>query len=907
MSPWRSALGAGFETRVASRTFLLFALCVAAPIALFSLVGYRMVTAELHEHASENLRSAAKSYGLLIFSRLQQAQALVQSVADRHLARDLQEDALRGAALGPVTIVRAERNPAADELDSSLAPALRVNRVGERSVVELSVTVVGRGRALTVVGQVDPAFLWDHDAVAVPFEALCVFDRAGRRLQCTNAGEAHEQWARPDLVASDWSLFLRQSYGADDWTVRAYQVAGDGHSTLQAFGTLLSTGAALAIIGGLLLSAIQIRRSHRPLLALTEAARRIGRMRFSEKVSIDSRDEYARLGRAFNVMGSRLREQFSLLSTLARVDRRILSRESGTSILNVLVPKLPRMLGCNVAGILLLDSQGSGQLSLARRRGRGRRVPGPNLRREDLVRLLGRRPVAKLDSARDPVATQLLRTIGMSDALLASIRVDGELRGVLLVAYANARPWRHASRNAIGVAQRIAVAIRNEERERTLLQQAYYDALTSLPNRTLFRDRLHRELTQSQERGTGGALLFIDIDGFKHVNDSLGHSVGDELLASLGRRMAGCCRPADTLARLGGDEFAIIVPEASVAECLRLTESIFETLRLPLQLQEIKYVAAASVGIAMYPQDGASVELLLRNADLAMYRAKTNSRGHVQFFKEEMNLEATRRLELEHSLRAALLENGLTVHFQPIVRAQDTQVVGAEALVRWFPAGAPAIPPAQFIPIAEDTGLITRLGNWVMNEACRSLRAWRDAGIRLGYVAVNVSMRQLADPGFVNSVVDALHRHGLDGGSLEIEVTESILAKNAASAGETLLRLREHGVRVAMDDFGTGYSSMAMLGTLPIDVVKIDRSFVTDCAKNVQARALAQALIGVGHALDKEVVGEGVESDAQRRALEQMGCERMQGYLFAQPMTRDAFEQHCRSRCSDPGPAANCA
>jgi diguanylate cyclase (GGDEF)-like protein len=882
MSFWRSPLGGGFETRVASRTFLLFALCVAAPIALFSLVGYRMVTAELHEHASESLRSAAKSYGLLIFSRLQTARTLTQSIAERHLADDAPADALPGTVLGPVTIVRVENNP---------GPALRFEP--ERSVVELSAAVAGRGRALTVVARIDPAFLWDHDAVAMPFEALCVFDQAGRRLHCTNAGQAHEQWAQQDLIASDWSLFLRQSFGADDWTVRAYEFAGrGGHSTLRAFGTLLSAGAALAIIGGLLLSAIQIRRSHRPLLALTEAARRIGRMRFRPKVSIDSRDEYARLGRTFNAMGSRLQEQFSLLSTLARVDRRILSRESGTSILNVLLPKLPRMLGCNVAGILLLDAQGSGQLSLAGRRARGRRALGPIVHRDYLVRLLGGRSATKLDKSRgDAVVLQMLHAIEMSEALLAAVKVDGELHGVLLVAYSNARPWRHASRNAIGVAQRIAVAIRNEERERTLLQQAYYDALTGLPNRALFRDRLHRELTQSQERGTGGALLFIDIDGFKHVNDSLGHSVGDELLASLGRRIAGCCRPADTLARLGGDEFAIIVPEASVAECLRLTESIFEALRMPLQLHEIKYVAAASVGIAMYPQDGAGVEALLRNADLAMYRAKTNSRGHVQFFKEEMNREATRRLEIEHSLRAALLENGLTVHFQPIVHAQNATVVGAEALVRWFAGGA-AVPPAQFIPIAEDTGLITRLGDWVMNEACRSLRAWRDAGIQLSYIAVNVSMRQLMDPGFVGSVVDALRRHGLDGGSLEIEVTESILAKNAETAGETLSRLREHGVRVAMDDFGTGYSSMAMLGTLPIDVVKIDRSFVKDCAQNAQARALAQALIGVGHALNKEVVVEGVESDAQRRALEQMGCERMQGYLFAQPMPRESFEEY---------------
>lgn len=903
MSTWRSALGAGLETRVASRTFLLFALCVAAPIAIFSLVGYRMVTAELREHASENLRMAAKSYGLLVFSRLQQAQALLRNEAERQLASDLQESALRGTVLGSVTIVRAERIASAEQFVAPPAPVLKVSRVGARPVVELSATVAAANRAITMVGQVDSAFLWDHDAVAMPFEALCVFDRAGQRLHCTN-----EQLAGQDVVTSDWPLFLRQSYGADDWIVRTYEVAGGGHATLRAFGTLLSAGAALAIIGGLLLSAIQIRRSHQPLLALTEAARRIGRMRFTEKVSINTRDEYARLGRAFNVMGSRLQEQFSLLATLARVDRRILSRASGTSILNVLLPKLPRMLGCRAAGILLLDAQGSAQFSWARRHGSRRRVIGAEVRREELVRLLGGRAATRLHAeGGDPVAMQMLRAIGMSEALLASISVDGELRGVLLVGYANARPWRQASRNVIGVAQRIAVAIRNEERERTLLQQAYYDALTGLPNRALFRDRLHRELTQSQERGTGGALLFIDIDGFKHVNDSLGHSVGDELLASLGGRIAACCRPADTLARLGGDEFAIIAPEATVADCLRLTEAMFEALRLPLQLQEIKYVAAASVGIAMYPQDGASAEALLRNADLAMYRAKTNSRGQVQFFKEEMNREATRRLEIEHRLRAALLEDGLSVHFQPIVRSQDGTVVGAEALVRWFPAAGPAIPPAHFIPIAEDTGLITRLGGWVMNEACRCLRAWRDAGIRLSYVAVNVSTRQLTDPGFVATVVDALHRHGLEGHSLEIEVTESILAKNTESMSGTLLRLREHGVRVAMDDFGTGYSSMAMLGKLPIDVVKIDRSFVNDCVQNPQARALIQALIGVGHALDKEVVVEGVESDAQRRALEQMGCERMQGYLFAQPTARDAFEQYCRLHGAAPSPVANCA
>ena len=441
-----------------------------------------------------------------------------------------------------------------------------------------------------------------------------------------------------------------------------------------------------------------------------------------------------------------------------------------------------------------------------------------------------------------------------------------------------------SARHARAFARRFAVALGSEERRESLLKQAYYDDLTGLPNRQLFKDRLDRELAHAKRSQTQVALIYIDLDRFKHVNDSMGHSAGDALLLAVSKRLASQVRESDTLARLGGDEFVLIAPGPDDRPAHVLAERLQAALREPIVVQDATCFAQASVGLAVYPQDGADAEALLRSADIAMYRAKAAGRGGVMYFEEAMNRDAQRRLLIEQRLRVALNERTLELAYQAKVNLNDGSLAGVEALARWTDAQLGAVSPPEFIAVAEECGLIDELGTWVLHEACSTYARLRQQGIDLGHVSINVSMRQLREERFVEEVRGTLARCAMSAEALDIEVTESTLADNPRQVIALLDTLRAMGVRISIDDFGTGYSSMSVLGELPTDALKIDRSFVIECASQRTARSVVEAIVSIAHVLGKVTVAEGVETAGQVRTLRQLGCDFAQGYLFARPV-----------------------
>jgi diguanylate cyclase (GGDEF)-like protein len=891
MARFSHLLGTGLQTRVASRTFLLFVVCAALPTLLFAVLGYRFVAGELRAHAAQRLVASSKAYGLLLYSRLREADSILTALAEEHLQRDLPLPNVRQFATEAVRIIDVSSSRATAEHGSvPTRRELLFRREDSQQHVQLELTMQRNDRVFTIIAELSPQFLWDAEAVELPGSKLCIYDHQGSPLQCTASSSLQADpglAVATEMLSGEWDLFLQPWFSANQWTLRTYQPERVAHAALHRFSAALPVIAALVLVSALLLSSIQIRRSHQPLTVLIRAARRIGRMRFSQPIRIDSGDEYARLGATFNRMGTRLRYQFMLLSTLARVDRLILSRHRSKRAVARLLLKLPRLLRCELAGVLTIQQGNSAELLVAQRRAHRLRTLSVEIGNSDLQQLSEQHGLTPL-TVFGPWARALLDA-DIETVQAAAIRVKSELRGFLLLGYPpGRRPHRYAARYAAGIAHRLAVAFSNELHEQALLKQAYFDPLTGLPNRMLFKDRLQQEIA----RGTGGALLFIDVDRFKSVNDSLGHSVGDELLQRLAERFQQQQRSGDTLARLGGDEFTLIAPGANAATALQLAEGLLASLQQPLQLRDIQHVADASIGIALFPQDGDDAEQLLRNADLAMYRAKSNVRGRAQFFEQSMNERAARRLQIEQRLRTALARNELSLAFQPIVRAGTASVIGVEALARWPQLDGDAISPAEFIPIAEETGLIAQLGVWSLQAACEALRGWREQGLALEYVAVNISIRQLNEPHFIEKFKQVLAQHALPPHSLEIEVTESVLAENPAALSTVLTELQNLGVRIAIDDFGTGYSSMAMLRHLQVDVLKIDQSFVRDCAANENARALLNALIAAGHALKKTVVAEGVERLEQREVLEALGCDRLQGYLFAKPMSRRLITEY---------------
>ena len=432
------------------------------------------------------------------------------------------------------------------------------------------------------------------------------------------------------------------------------------------------------------------------------------------------------------------------------------------------------------------------------------------------------------------------------------------------------------------------------ERKRYQVQlerQANYDALTGLPNRNLLHDRL-RQAVHSQRNPRNIAVVFMDLDHFKFVNDSLGHSVGDRLLKAMGERLRSVLREGDTVGRVGGDEFVLILNDQSNEEVIfRAMQRISAKVAEPLSIDGKELYVTASAGISLYPQDGRDVETLLKNADVAMYRAKEHGRSNFQFYTSEMNERVNDRLALEHALRRALERQEFTLHYQQKVDLRSGGIIGAEALVRWLHPEWGLVRPARFIPIAEETGLIVRLGEWVIHQACRQTRSWLQAGLEPGVVSVNLSARQFRAEGLVRAVSRILQETGLDPASLEMELTESMVMHNVETAIATLQGLKSLGVALSVDDFGTGYSSLSYLKDLPIDVLKIDRSFVRDIGTGSEAEdgILAAAIISLGHALHLKVIAEGVETDAQVHFLKRHGCDQVQGFLYGEPVPAEQF------------------
>jgi diguanylate cyclase (GGDEF)-like protein/PAS domain S-box-containing protein len=417
---------------------------------------------------------------------------------------------------------------------------------------------------------------------------------------------------------------------------------------------------------------------------------------------------------------------------------------------------------------------------------------------------------------------------------------------------------------------------------------AHHDPLTNLPNRLALDTHLASQLEGSVPGIDRKALLIIDLDNFKTINDSLGHHAGDRLLSELARRLGAQMDPNKRLFRLGGDEFVVLIDRLTDEKMvIELVHRLIRAIGEPCDIDGHMLHCTPSIGVSFYPEDARDAQALIRNADTAMYSAKANGRNNYQFFAEPMNAAANKRLHLESELWRALSENQLVLHYQPQIDLLSGDVVGVEALVRWRHPQRGLIPPAEFIPVAEECGLILPLGQWVLHTACRQVRSWLDAGIDMGEMAVNISAHQFRQPGFAQTVQAVLAETGVPGERLELEITESTVMHGVDEAIQTLAQLKAMGVRLAIDDFGTGYSSLAYLRRFPIDRLKIDRSFLADVDTDADAAALVTSIVLLGRSLGLQLVAEGVENFAQAQFLRTLECERVQGFHFYQPVSAE--------------------
>ena len=474
----------------------------------------------------------------------------------------------------------------------------------------------------------------------------------------------------------------------------------------------------------------------------------------------------------------------------------------------------------------------------------------------------------------------------LRSAALVPVRADGEVRGVLCACCRPAGAFGVEQMNFVRATSSVlSTALQRIESEARLAYLAQFDPLTGLPNRALLADRFSQMIVQANRRSSPVAVLFIDLDGFKAVNDTLGHAGGDRLLKTVAERLQSAVRSEDTVARISGDEFAIVLPELSRPDDAGLVaQKIIDSLAQSIEVQGSEIFVTASVGIAAFPADGPDAETLIGAADAAMYRAKQTGRNAYQFFTAEINLRSRARVQLGTELRKALEREEFALFYQPRYQLSTRRPVAAEALLRWNHPERGLIAPGEFIPVLEETGLIVPVGEWALSRACKDLKAWQSAGSEIGSVSVNLSARQFRQPDLDARIKSMITAAGVDPTLIELEITESQLIADPDHGVRLMQALCDAGVRIAIDDFGTGYSSLAYLTRFPVSALKIDRSFVQDMAHDRNHAAIVRTIIEMAHSLDFTVIAEGVENEEQAHLLQLLQCEQAQGYLFMQPM-----------------------
>ena len=901
-----------FGSRVARRLFTSFALASLVPIATsaaFTVIGTHRA---LQARAESELRQASRDFGERLVERLRLAENMLSALS-AHAAFD--------AVAFDAALIRTAQGTQVLEGEPTDVPEIgAVPSGGTRLLVEgrpggNRILIAHASGTILSVGSMAPDYLFQTGALLPSRTNLCVFAQdLPEPLYCSErlpesarsslaasraaASSGTAAWRDGDvpITAAYSQLLLPSRFAAAPWSIAASRPAPTAVESLAALGNAYPRVVGISTLVILLLLAIaQSRRILRPLSRLVAGTREIATGEFTTRFDLHGDDEFQELGNAMNAMAEQLGRQFATLTALRDIDGLILSSGQTEGILDAVLARVATFVeGCDVA-VLLIDPDNPDLGRLYRRTvsaDTDRRSPVRCQISQALRHWLGQRDRGTLENGAG-VRSHLPALALADDRCRVFVKplVHGEqLRGALLARFESGAVKADAELDSLReLANRIAVATSATEREQQLFRKAHFDALTGLPNRQLCHDRLGQALAVARRQEQKLAVLFIDLDGFKHVNDSLGHTAGDQLLRETSARLRSAVRATDTVARLGGDEYVVILPSVhGPLEVEVLVGSIMEALKWPFLVNGEQCLISASVGVTMFPDDGSTAQELLRKADTAMYSAKEGGRSRYVFFAKEMDERIHDRRMLQSDLRSALANRELFLVYQPQIDLATDEVVCAEALLRWRHPTRGLISPTIVLPVLEETGLLESIGRWTMQTALAELSRWKQQGSSIRRVAINVTTRQLFDEGFVDLVDKCLQSAKLPGSCLEIELTEASLVTDFERANAVLRELASRGIGTAIDDFGTGYSSLGYLKELSFDRVKIDRTFI-DGLPDEKSVAIVRAVFGIAHSLRKEVIAEGIETDIQRRYLAKLKCEIGQGFLFCRPLLGQAF------------------
>jgi diguanylate cyclase (GGDEF)-like protein len=916
-------------TRGVGRRILgLFLLAAIAPMLFTSGLAFYEINRGLEQEAAKSLKGSAKEYGVEILTRLELATekaAQVVRIVEEEGIYAIAEHEYLLSDFEAVWVVGEEGPPTislgsvSSDVSFSMANVghlpvgeTRLLLTSQNQIVMVRSVADGSGTGPVVAFQLVDSRIWGPREY-LPFNTeFCVFSEAGISLYCTstidaaihsslvlddadNRGSIFGRWTHEGEAhfAALWQLFLKGAYNAPAFDIVAIQPKAIAMQSGTDFTRVFIPAIVLVLILVGILSLNVIGRSLVPLQNLTIAARQVAGGNLDSRVRVRTGDEFEWLAEAFNNMADRIGHQISALEAMSGIDRMILSGTKLEEVSEDVVAHLIGLTQCESAAVIARDVEAPEvgmMISLHDSVVHHDRIELP----EDVGHEWCQPRQVALDELHSTAAAPYadrFNSFGQNYVVLIPVVLNDDLKGVLLLGFSKRFDMaRNSLQRVIDLAGRFAVALASVEREDALYRQAHFDQLTGLPNRQLLKDRLTKYLATARTDNHSGAILFLDLDRFKEINDVFGHSVGDGVLSQTSERIMSEVRERDTVARLGGDEFVVVLPNVRNNRIVRATaERLLDQLSEAFTVSGTDHYLSASIGIAMFPDDGTAVETLLKNADAAMYRAKDAGRGRFEFFNKRLNAESRRKIGIERDLRIAFHSGDLNVQYQPQFDIKTGIISGAEALLRWTHAEQGPISPAEFIPLAEDSELIVDIGSWVIEKACEDLCGILDKGLHPGPISINVSGRQLADSCFAKTVMEPIRKFGIHPGYIQLEVTETTVAQNRDKAIAILQSLREQGVRIAIDDFGTGYSSLSYLQQMPFDVIKIDKSFIDRIGSSVASDNICRTIIKMAEQLGKTSIAEGVEEQSQMDFLRKSGCNFVQGFYYSTALPRDEF------------------
>ncbi|GAA0245810.1 putative bifunctional diguanylate cyclase/phosphodiesterase [Rhodanobacter caeni] len=890
--------------KVSRRLMLQFVLAALVPMSGVAWYAYHQVSTLLLNSAYERLRADSKSFGMSVIESLN-----VRASALEHLSRanigntqTATRSGFTGTSLQPLATLTAAQQ-------SRIGHGGTVLRLVAGRPVELVAATDLPGRVL--VGRIDAMSLWVSDFAP---ERYCVLDANFVELFCTpglvpldqqtlrstlgagTGGTVPWKLAGEDLLVGLWRPKFLPTFDSPGFVIMQVTSRADALRTLNTFRQFFPLTFLLALALATALAVRQIQRQMKPLGLLTDVSQRLATGDLGARMPLAGDDEFTALGATFNDMAGSLEYRFHMLAMLSELDRAIISATGMEHVASEVLGHIRKAIPCDGAGLLvhsgeqgfhLLTRDPAQAAGCLRTSSRSFEVTGLDPTRAASILSPGILPQEFLDR---------LCPVPPAQLVAFAIRNDGRLEQVLLLAYAR----RPASMDDViqggrALADRLGIALSSLAQEARLYHQAHHDSLTDLPNRVLLRERCEQAIARAQRDGTCVALILIDLDNFKQVNDTLGHASGDELLSQCAMVLARRMRPGDTLARLGGDEFVVLLPDLAAGQDRQVLDErlreLMGDLSVPLAVHGYQINTPASMGVALYPTHAGHFDELLQMADAAMYKAKREQRGGFQFYTSELNTQSKAHFDLTQELRKAVERDELVLHFQPKVNARRRDIVGAEALVRWRSPSRGLVSPGVFVHLLDEMGLGVWLGEWVLDRACAQMRQWQDSGLRSIPVSVNMSPSQFERASVLEVVRASLDRYRLDARCLEIEILEATAVNDSDKAMRTLLALRAEGVRVALDDFGTGYSSLVYLTRIPADVLKLDQAFIRRLSSDARQQEIVRHIIALAKTLSYTVVAEGVEEEAQLSVLVAMGCDLVQGYLIGSPVPPDAFAE----------------